>query len=93
MTNGKFTRCPRQIVGKLGKLLEIHCTYGPWIHFFTQDPGFPAFEVFFIIISASLSIKAEQSAYVIDLSSVPCLSAHLYCGKTANWIRMPFGVL
>jgi len=47
----------------------------------------------YIIISVSLSIKAEQSAYVIDLSSVPCLCAHRYCGKTADWIRMPFGVV
>jgi len=45
------------------------------------------------IISVSLAVKAEQSAYVIDLSSVPCLSAHQYCGKTADWIRMPFGVV
>ena len=22
-----------------------------------------------------------------------CLSAHVYCGKTADWIRMPFGVV
>ena len=47
----------------------------------------------FIIISASLAIKAEQSGYVIDLSSVPCLSAHRYCGKTADWIGMLFEVL
>jgi len=30
---------------------------------------------------------------VIDLSSVPCLSTHRYCGKTADCIRMPFGVV
>ena len=30
---------------------------------------------------------------MIDLSSVPCLSAHRYCGKTAEWIQMPFGVV
>ena len=46
-----------------------------------------------IIISASLAIKAEHSGYVIDLSSVPSLSAHRYCGKTADWIGMPFGVV
>jgi len=45
------------------------------------------------IISASLPIKAEQSALVIDLSPVLCLSAHRYCGKMAHWIRMPFGVV
>ena len=22
-----------------------------------------------------------------------CLSAHVYCDKTADWIRMPFGVV
>jgi len=22
-----------------------------------------------------------------------CLSSHVYCGKTADWIRMPFGVV
>jgi len=22
-----------------------------------------------------------------------CLSAHVYCGKTADWIWMPFGVV
>jgi len=30
---------------------------------------------------------------VIDLSSVPCLCAHQYCGKTADWTRMPFGMV
>jgi len=45
------------------------------------------------VVSASLAIKAEHSAIVIDLSSVPCLSTHRYCGKTANGIRMPFGVV
>ena len=30
---------------------------------------------------------------MIDLSSVPCLSAHRYCGKMADWIGMPFGVV
>jgi len=30
---------------------------------------------------------------VIDLSSVPCMSAHWYCDKTADWIRMPFGMV
>jgi len=47
----------------------------------------------FNIISASLSIKAEQSANAIDLPSVTCLSAHRYCGKSADWIRMQFGVV
>jgi len=45
------------------------------------------------IISASLSIKAQQSAHVIDLSLVPCLSAHRCCGKMADWICMPFGMV
>ena len=46
------------------------------------------------VVSASLSIKiAEQSAYVIDRVVHPCLSAHVNCGKTADWIRMPFGVV
>ena len=46
------------------------------------------------IISASLSIRiAEQSAYVIDHVVHPCLSAHRYCDKMADWIRMPFGVV
>jgi len=30
---------------------------------------------------------------VIDLSSVPCLCAHRHCGKMADWIGMPFGVV
>jgi len=47
-----------------------------------------------IIIGASLSIRiAEQSANVIDHVVHPCLSAHVNCGKTADWIRMPFGVV
>jgi len=48
------------------------------------------------IISASLSVRiAEQSAIVIDhvVPSVSPHSAHVYCGKTADWIRMPFGVV
>jgi len=46
------------------------------------------------VVSASLSIRiAEQSAYVIDHVVHPCLSAHRYCDKTADWIRMPFGVV
>jgi len=51
---------------------------------------------FFIIfiISALLSIGiAEQSTYVIDHVVHPCLFAHRYCGKTADYIRMPFGVV
>jgi len=47
-----------------------------------------------IIVSASLSIRiAEKSAYVTEMSSHVCLSAHRYCGKTADWIQMPFGVV
>jgi len=30
---------------------------------------------------------------VIDDVVHPCMSAHVYCGKTADWIRMPFGVV
>jgi len=46
------------------------------------------------IISASLTIRiAEQSAIVTDLSSHVCLSARMYCGETADWIRMLFGVV
>ena len=57
----------------------------------------------FIIISASLSINiASVSANSIDLSSIPsvgglsdCVSVvrKVYCGKTADWIRMPFGMV
>ena len=38
------------------------------------------------------------SAHGIDLSPIPsvglCVSARkVYCGKTANWIQMPFGMV
>ena len=47
-----------------------------------------------VVVSASLSIRiAEQSTYVTDHVIHPCLSTHQYCGKTADWIWMPFGVL
>ena len=50
--------------------------------------------VSYCIISASLAIKAEQSAYlIVHVVSPICLSAHVNCGKTADWIRMPFGVV
>jgi len=45
------------------------------------------------VVSASLAIKAEHSAIVIDLSSVPCLSTHRYYGKRADGIQMLFGVV
>ena len=46
------------------------------------------------IVSASLSIRiAEQSTYVIAHVFHPCLSAHVNCGKMADWIQMPFGVV
>jgi len=45
------------------------------------------------IISTSLAIRiAEQSANEIDHVVSP-MSAHRYCGKMADWIRMPFGVV
>jgi len=47
-----------------------------------------------LFISASLALRiAEQSAYVIEMSSHVCLSAHRYCGKTTDSIRMPFAVV
>ena len=59
----------------------------------------------YIVISASLSVTlASISAIVTDLSPKMseclsiCLSVCLsvrkvYCGKTAEWNRMPFGVV
>ena len=42
----------------------------------------------------SLSTRiAEQSAIVTEMSSHVCGSAHRYCGKTADWIRMPFAMV
>jgi len=54
--------------------------YAGWFHF---------------IINASLAIRiAERSGIAIEQSSSPsCLSTHVYCGKTADWIRMLFGVV
>ena len=48
------------------------------------------------IISASLS-TVSVGAYVLDLSPSPsvglCVCVRkVYCGKTADWIRMPFGM-
>jgi len=43
------------------------------------------------IISASLSI--ERSDHVIELSLVPSVNLHVSSGNTADWIRMPFGVV
>jgi len=47
-----------------------------------------------LIISASLSIRiaSMQSANVTEHSSVPSVCP-VSCGKTADWIRMPFGVV
>jgi len=43
------------------------------------------------IISASLAIRiAERSSIVMEHSSSPSVRT---CGKTADWIRMPFGVV
>jgi len=30
---------------------------------------------------------------VTKMSSYVCMPAHRYCGKTADWIQMPFGVV
>jgi len=30
---------------------------------------------------------------LLTMSSHVCLSARMYCGKTADWIQMPFGVV
>jgi len=47
-----------------------------------------------VIISASLSIRiAEQSAYATEESLIPSVGPHVNCGKTADQIRMPFGVV
>jgi len=44
------------------------------------------------VISASLPINiASVSANGLDLSLVS--SVCLYCGKTVDWIRMPFGMV
>jgi len=60
---------------------------------------------FFIIFSASLSINiASITANGVDLSPIPyvgqsvgwsvCLYVRkVYCGKTADWIQMPFGMM
>jgi len=52
------------------------------------------------IISASLCIStASVSAHLTDLSPSPsvcvrlCVCGKVYCGKTAEWIRMPFGMV
>jgi len=63
----------------------------------------------FVVISASLSINtASISANGVDLLPVPsvrlsvgrsvgrsvCVCVRkVYCGKTADWIRMPFGMV
>ena len=45
-------------------------------------------------ISASLAIRiAERSGIGIEHSSSPSVCPHVYFGKTADWIRMPFGVV
>jgi len=57
--------------------------------------------VFFVIISASLSISIVSiSANGVDLSSIPSVGQSLcrsirkvYCGKMADWIQMPFGMV
>jgi len=53
----------------------------------------------FIIASLSISI-ASVSAYGVDLSPIPSVGRSVglcvwkvYCGKTADWIRMPFGMV
>jgi len=56
-----------------------------------------------IIISVSLSMTdniASVSANGVDLSSIPSVSQSVclcvwkvYCGKLADWIRMPFGMV
>ena len=46
------------------------------------------------IISASLSIRiASRALMLLKFRPPVCLSAHVSSGKTANWIRMPFGVV
>ena len=52
----------------------------------------------YFIVSASLSInrvEREDSWYVsrLDRRSVCRSVRKVYCGKTAEWIRVPFGVV
>jgi len=42
---------------------------------------------------AGHATATETMSYVTEISSHICLSAHRYCGKPADWILMPFGVV
>ena len=56
-----------------------------------------------VVVSASLSINIESvSTNGVELSSIPSVSwsvcvyqsvRKVYCGKMADWIRMPFGMV
>jgi len=52
-----------------------------------------------LIINASLSINiASTSVIGMHLSPIPSVSLcvfvrKVYCGKTADWIQMPFGMV
>jgi len=44
----------------------------------------------------TISIIERKSSLGVNLSLIPCVCLpvrKVYCGKTADWIRMPFGVV
>jgi len=55
-----------------------------------------------ILFSASITVIITERkrswnrpvAYLVSVCVSVCLSVHkVYCGKTADWIQMPFGVV
>jgi len=45
-----------------------------------------------LLFLARRSLRAERYWYGTFVIAI-CPSAHVNCGKTADWIRMPFGVM
>ena len=45
------------------------------------------------VFSASLAIRIAERSSIVKNIRHPHLSAHMLCGKTADWIRMPFRVV
>jgi len=59
-----------------------------------EEPNLTLMTDLFLACCSLSVLYSERSAYVTDLSPRPSVCVRkVYCGKTADWIRMPFGVM
>jgi len=75
--------------------------FARWLHHRYAPVELPSAEAYrfaarYLAFSASVTINiiGRKLSFLTDLSSIPSVGLSVrkvYCGKTADWIRMPFG--